>query len=91
MRTNTDLVVSFVQHQKAARDVICEDFMSDLPKEEVYALFDALTPPEGASDEECDVYKGLFVVRIMDCYNCRRTRRSPGERGTSRRCLGARS
>ena len=62
MRTNIDLVISFVQLHKGTREVIAEDFMSDLPKEYVMAMFDSLVPPRGAMPEEQDVYKGMFIA-----------------------------
>jgi len=62
MRSNCDMVVSMVQHQERQREVIEDDFMADIPADDVEFVLNNLVPPPGTPDEESKLYKGLFVA-----------------------------
>lgn len=62
MRGNIDLVITMTQHQEKQREVLEDDFMADIPDEEIDNLLNGLVPPPGTPEEVCQNYKGLFVA-----------------------------
>lgn len=75
IRSNCDLAVTLVQHQEMQREVLANDFLTDIPKKEVFQILDNMVPPMGSPDEVCELYKGLFLaLNLRENERCGRDR-----------------